>query len=766
MKKTVTKYILILLVVLSPFAFADLAKHFYDLVVDNNLDVENNFTVDGTAQIEGNISSVGGTGVKLTEALTLDEEATPSNPSANTLKLYFKNDGNLYKLDENGTETRVGGVGGSGGINLLADSNFNFEAQDPPVSWTASGGGTFAAESTNPIFDSQSGDWDASAASENLDSALIAIPEGLQGQRCEAEIYYRYPSGANGDIDFTVVDQTPSVIATTEIELTSSGDTKRAFLYFDCPSIGDSLRIRLSSTVNSGALEIDNAFLGTGKNILQISQSSLIALANYQSTANCAWTVTNASFTTFPADSDCPGITVNSSNVAVDTTDDDLPTLVFSEPFSPGKYIVKAKLTANSSVSGQVAGYRIIEANSNIANPGGQLAHCGFQAASTDTANVTCYFAFTLTSATSFNPEFILQGFSLSGSVSILANNDDTNFIWEVIKYPLSDSEAINYETTGFMVDANLGGANVSLSNSTVATYTDISNSGLDLVINKNKNGGSVQVPCNGGNASTGLTCSSGDEEIGIVFDAPHVGDYKACVSFSHFVRYSNAATSSINSVFELNETGNTSTTVLQRGKVRLTSGGSNESSANADDTNANVICGYFNFSSVGQKTLRLMYTQASTGSGAALNQILADRNAGANGDRDIHFFVTSLSQNFPTPVFNDLNTSLDQRVRGQVADDKLCHGRVTNAGTPALSTNASDCVQSLTDNGVGSTILTFSASYFSGTPNCVCSAEAATFNRVCAVVSISSTSVDIRTHDVSGTAQDVNFQFMCAGTE
>ena len=42
--------------------------------------------------------------------------ATPSNPSAGLMRLYFKNDQKLYKLDPSGTETEIGAGGGGGGL--------------------------------------------------------------------------------------------------------------------------------------------------------------------------------------------------------------------------------------------------------------------------------------------------------------------------------------------------------------------------------------------------------------------------------------------------------------------------------------------------------------------------------------------------------------------------------------------------------------------------------------------------------------------------
>ena len=47
-----------------------------------------------------------------TDPLTFDQESTPSNPASNKHKLYFKNDGNVYKLDSAGNEKLVGDTEG------------------------------------------------------------------------------------------------------------------------------------------------------------------------------------------------------------------------------------------------------------------------------------------------------------------------------------------------------------------------------------------------------------------------------------------------------------------------------------------------------------------------------------------------------------------------------------------------------------------------------------------------------------------------------
>jgi hypothetical protein len=48
-------------------------------------------------------------------ATLYDEVATPSNPSANEHKVYFKSDGNMYSLDSTGSETPIGSGAGGGG---------------------------------------------------------------------------------------------------------------------------------------------------------------------------------------------------------------------------------------------------------------------------------------------------------------------------------------------------------------------------------------------------------------------------------------------------------------------------------------------------------------------------------------------------------------------------------------------------------------------------------------------------------------------------
>jgi len=58
----------------------------------------------------------------VTDALILSEVVTPATPSSGKGKVYFKSDGFLYQLNDDGTETKVGA--GSGGINYISNPDF------------------------------------------------------------------------------------------------------------------------------------------------------------------------------------------------------------------------------------------------------------------------------------------------------------------------------------------------------------------------------------------------------------------------------------------------------------------------------------------------------------------------------------------------------------------------------------------------------------------------------------------------------------------
>lgn len=49
----------------------------------------------------------------ITNAITLTETTTPTNPASSNLKMYVKTDNKIYKLTSAGTETEIGAGGGT-----------------------------------------------------------------------------------------------------------------------------------------------------------------------------------------------------------------------------------------------------------------------------------------------------------------------------------------------------------------------------------------------------------------------------------------------------------------------------------------------------------------------------------------------------------------------------------------------------------------------------------------------------------------------------
>ncbi|OQB05764.1 MAG: hypothetical protein BWY19_00789 [bacterium ADurb.Bin212] len=178
-----------------------------------------------------------------------------------TGKLEFTNDGSTFK--ELGS-----GSGGAGGVNLLSAFNADFETSSPPANWTSSGG-TFVSDTATEIFGTQSGVWDSSASAQTLCSNATTIERGMIGQKCQAQIYYRWPSGVANDIRMLVKD-TAVEVATVNLTPTTGDNVTSAILVYDCPDTAtDTLQMCLESTVvNPAAITVDNAFLGSGNSMI------------------------------------------------------------------------------------------------------------------------------------------------------------------------------------------------------------------------------------------------------------------------------------------------------------------------------------------------------------------------------------------------------------------------------------------------------------------------------------------------------------------
>lgn len=183
-------------------------------------------------------------------------------------------------------------------INLLQNVGF----ENGQAKWKKSAGGTWAVvtSGSNLLVDSASLTFDAAASADYVESALYLVPESLKGKPCLASIEQK---GADSNLELRVLDGSNVVLA--QIGLASSNK-----INFNCPSSG-SIKLRIHATGNAALVALDKAHLGSSTELFQVSQANHKGTLKYAFAANCAWSVTSATYASFSADTDCssPSVT-------------------------------------------------------------------------------------------------------------------------------------------------------------------------------------------------------------------------------------------------------------------------------------------------------------------------------------------------------------------------------------------------------------------------------------------------------------------------
>jgi len=598
--------------------------------------------------------------------------------------------------------------------NLL--TNPGFEARKS--AWTASGSSVFSIETASPIKGKFSAKWDPSTTGEFFDSKLILIESGFVGDRCQMEFKYRWTSGVTGEIKAVLrqrddSEATESDVASVDLTPTSGNLNSIIQLpIIDCPDDpADSYKFRLESTANAAEITVDRAFMGVGRNTFQLSSSSLAAHAFYGTTTDCIWAVTSVTFADFPTDSDCPAITVTSSTTTVDTTDNNLPDFVLPN-LLPGRYFITSIITGHADTGANTFGFKLIDETDSI------FMDCGInQTDPNSTYRTVCETSFVLTQKT--NKTFRIQGFAASGAAAIRNALSGRQLSFTLLKFPINDVAAITLETVGEHWDVNIGGANINLGVVDVDPYEELTDAGLDMVINTDKGSKSAEIPCSGANPSTGLTCSSGEESLGIVIDILTAGRYEACFYFTH----SSAADAAgfIQTTFQIVETPNDdATTISQEGHTRMASSGDNSTAVAISGHNPMTVCSNFIFNSVGRKTLRLFYEQDATAT-VSNNFVIADRLS-TKGQRDIHITVENKDQQKPTPILTDLTNSLIQKVEyiAGATNQVTARAKLFCSGSSSITSNTGGWISTIGNISTGICVITYNSGKFSGDPDCL----------------------------------------------
>lgn len=504
------------------------------------------------------------------------------------------------------------GTGGGGGGGIVLNLNGGFE--DTTTNWTPSAG-TFTTTTTaaNVGFGEVAGSWDASATGQFLSNDAVTVPAGLFAKVCTVSWYYK---GGDSNLKMQVYDGT-DVIAESSAFTAQTTYSAKQVLYFTCPSSG-TIQARLASTGDAAIIYLDDVKLGqesvTRASPQVVSSGYFAGYAGFL--AN-----TSTSLGAFPTDSNFPGPTLESNigPATLQTTDVDKPVFTYNN-LPPGTYEVTftARYDQNASSNAQVA----------ISDGSVIRGHTPFYASTTTGEGVTATAIFSY--ASTGDRSFEVYSQVASGNIQMAMVYGARFSIKQIASY--SGDETVSVDKMGWRIDANIGGANPSLGTSSVSSFTGITNSSLDMVIGEGS--ASAEIPCSSTNPSTGLTCSAGDESVGVVFTPPTAGTYEVCGAFGWAGTIS--ASGVVEPTFQWVETANNAQTIIKEGGekavMRLNI---------AADTQTGFpvrVCGLFNFSDASKRTLRLFYEQDSGGT-VSSSTLRLDRGA-STGQRDMRVTV------------------------------------------------------------------------------------------------------------------------------
>lgn len=621
-----------------------------------------------------------------------------------TSKIQFSNDGTVF------ADFGSGSGGGSAGFNALANPEFETGVND----WTNSGG-TFAAVSagSNLLFGSGSATFDASATSQYFEQ-VVTVPVGLGGRSCLARILYL---GGDANLRLQALDASNVELGSSQT-LSAATTVTPIGVPFLCPASGATMKLRVSSTANAAIAAFDRAHLGEDDSLFKLSQANFYGGVKWPATTACSHSRTtggSTSYAAYSADADCTLPTgANVYGRASDMTGQAKIPSIYLPNLPAGEFQVFAlgNFRQNNG-SNHVCSFVLTDGTT----VGGTIT-VGQSAGDAIGGPIAGRFGY----STSGTRTFSIQSAAGSGTPICLVENSSVNYdlVFYVYQFPTQTEQAVRADTVNWRVNANISGANPSLGTPAVTSYTGITNAGLTLT--NNSGAISAQIPCNSTEESTGTTCVSNNESVGVSFVAPKSGAVRACVSFTHSV----GASGNVGTTYQIVQTPNAAQTISAEGGARI---------AAAHTTASSVVwpvmlCGEFTLTA-GKNTLRLFYEQVAQTNAPA---ILADADAN-NGQRDIHWTVEPIDQQVPAPVLvGNISTS-----SSGVARTEFLKVSVTNTTTGSLVYEHGEWVGTPTFASTQATI-PINLGVFSVAPVCTCTAEADTIG-VCNIVSTTTTS-------------------------
>lgn len=212
---------------------------------------------------------------QVNSGITVQQIATPSNPSSGFNKIYTKSDGILYKLDSAGNEVAVGsGAGGSGEVNAI----LNPSAATDTTGWSRTDTNyTVSKDSANsplaPAVSTSLAMSTTTASSESSTSgisyAAFSMPTGLRNRKLKIEFFMTTPASTAGTWAMSLYDSggTRVALSTDSSSVTTlpAGVTGKYVAYFDATSSATySLRFTQTARSSANTMYVTNVIVGPG----------------------------------------------------------------------------------------------------------------------------------------------------------------------------------------------------------------------------------------------------------------------------------------------------------------------------------------------------------------------------------------------------------------------------------------------------------------------------------------------------------------------
>ena len=547
----------------------------YD-AADTQFEFNDDVGIDGASLKTNSINSFSGTETAIEQNARVKGKL---NIGTGTNEIRVQS-GNLEFSNDGVIYKKVGSGsgGGEGGLNLIRNGSF----EDGAGNWTATGGTYTVQPYANPSENEISyARFVASGSGQKICSDAIVVPDFLVGG-CLA--YSEYKTTDSNAFELQVLSAS-SVINRKALVTTNGLWLQTEPVPVLCPAAGQNIQVCFESLA-AGTIEVDKVYKGSENRVVQ---------------------------------QDCKGIAECETTFVARIDGTASPSVVSMENLD----------WINGNCTRNATGDFTCNFNSGVFLDAPNCS-CIAEGANSPTCNIN---SATPPTSSQIRLATVSGGGAVTNPVFYLTCTRSTDYA------QAKPQNAVTNRQSAWFIDANIGGANPSLGGAAVASYTEITDAGLDMVLNSGS--APAKIPCSATNASTGLTCSAGSEGVGAVFTPPYPGYFEVCAQFSHFMDV--AGSGSIDISFQLIQTANSAQTILQEGKART--GGF---TANGNIGTPVVNCGTFLFSDTAEKTIRLMYEQ--TASVVAANTIRADRSASV-GQRDIRVTVRPSTQNVPRPV-------------------------------------------------------------------------------------------------------------------